>query len=194
MNSMSPKEAARGVANCSFLDSSHEGELCRYIEDYTNKESNLEKLLKAQDIITQNLMDRISGNHFGARDEHNGQLEISTDITARTGFHEFSQRVFVARRIRPTSAASAKRQLATSMSLKEVREIQKLDERIRSQRLEMGRLEQSILEMTPSDCVGAIKKLGFVARLMLDSVDLEVDYFAYQIEECVAFLELRCSG
>ncbi|WP_273522925.1 hypothetical protein [Rhodosalinus sediminis] len=50
-------------------------------------------------------------------------------------------------------------------------------------------LERRILETQPQDSDNALKKMKFIASLIIDGHDLDVDYFAYLIQECAEACE-----
>lgn len=50
-------------------------------------------------------------------------------------------------------------------------------------------LERRILETRPQDSDNALKKMKFIASLIIDGHDLDVDYFAYLIQECAEVCE-----
>lgn len=50
-------------------------------------------------------------------------------------------------------------------------------------------LERRILEIQPQDSDNALKKMKFIASLIIDGHDLDVDYFAYLIQECAEACE-----
>ena len=128
-------------------------------------------------------------------------VEIKTgDLVARAGlnvtdlgFRDFRKLRNLAQTLVPAGLLSAKRRFLVNAFSPDISKITDLEDVIMIYRLQMGNLEHEILEYTPRNMSEAVAKLKFIAVLMLDGGDLEIDLFAYLVEEC-AFTISECSA
>ncbi|WP_371060479.1 hypothetical protein [Rhodosalinus sp. 5P4] len=67
----------------------------------------------------------------------------------------------------------------------EVEELEDLDAKLSLWRYHLRSLEHQILELAPADIDSAMQKMKFVTELIIKGDELDVDYFAYLIQECV---------
>lgn len=97
-------------------------------------------------------------------------------------------RVDLARRLRlpPNIFARPVENVVTAgTSDADLKELEELDARVSLWRYNLRSLEERILDLTPSDVDNAMQKIKFLTELIMNSDDLDIDYFAYLIEECV---------
>ncbi|MER5170196.1 hypothetical protein [Thioclava kandeliae] len=72
----------------------------------------------------------------------------------------------------------------------ETAEIEELETEVRIYRYQLNTLESVIYETEPSNLKEALAKLRFIARLVVDGVEFESDFFAFMIEECTDIAEM----
>jgi hypothetical protein len=107
------------------------------------------------------------------------------------GFGEFRQMHALARKVVPGGLPNASRRFVMKARAPGVVEIEELEETIRLCRGRMTAIEQDILNLAPASVEDATAKLKFMASLMLDGGNLEVDFFAYLVEECAFVIAAR---
>jgi hypothetical protein len=99
-------------------------------------------------------------------------------------FDDFRHKHALAAKVVPGGLLNASRRFMMTAHAPCLVEIEDLEEAIRLLRCRMGVVEQDILNLTPGSALDAATKLKFMASLMLDGGNLDVDYFAYLVEEC----------
>jgi hypothetical protein len=72
-------------------------------------------------------------------------------------------------------------------------EIEECEAEVQILQFKMKEVEQRILDHVPSRPQEAIAKLRFIVGLLLDGGDFDVDYFAYQVDECACVLAASMS-
>jgi hypothetical protein len=109
-------------------------------------------------------------------------------------FGEFRHMHELARKVVPDGLPNASRRFMMKAQSPGLAEIEDLEETIRLCRCRMGIYEQDILNLAPASAQDAAVKLKFMASLMLDGGNLEVDFFAYLVEECAFVIagQLAC--
>jgi hypothetical protein len=53
----------------------------------------------------------------------------------------------------------------------------------------MSAIEQEILDHTPRSSAEAVDKLQFISSLMMNGGSMEIDFFAYLVEECAVVIK-----
>jgi hypothetical protein len=109
-------------------------------------------------------------------------------------FGEFRHMHDLARRVVPEGLPNASRRFVMKARSPGLVEIEDLEETIRLARCRMGILEQDILNLTPASAQDAAVKLKFMSSLMLDGGNLDVDFFAYLVEECAFVIASHLAG
>jgi hypothetical protein len=90
----------------------------------------------------------------------------------------------IARGIIPAGMPHANRRFLMNARQPEIAAIEEVEEEIKLLRFRMTRIEEQILDATPRSVEEAVEKLKFISSLMLDGGTIEIDLFAYLVEEC----------
>ncbi|MBW7921573.1 MAG: hypothetical protein H3C51_05665 [Rubellimicrobium sp.] len=99
-------------------------------------------------------------------------------------FKDFRHLYRLAEKLVPDGLPNANRRFTINACSLDFIEIDDLENTIMAHQSRMNLVEQEILDTPPLTPVAAVEKLKFMSVLMLDNHNLEVDYFAYLVEEC----------
>ena len=99
-------------------------------------------------------------------------------------FKDFQQLHRLAQTVVPGGLPNANRRFVMNACSPSFVEIEDLEEMIKLYRYRMSIIEHEILDFVPTSASAAVSKLQFMSSLMLDGGNLEVDFFAYLVEEC----------
>lgn len=141
---------------------------------YEEVEALCEKAIESQERLAR----QIYAQH--SEGPPSGRTAAISDIA----FAEFRQMHALARKLVPVGLPNASRRFVTKAGAPGLVEIEDMEETIRQYRCRMSVIEQEILNLAPASVQDAAAKLTFMACLMLDGGNLEVDFFAYLVEEC----------
>lgn len=128
------------------------------------------------------LQEQLARRFYAARTE-----DLCTGESLPIGeiaFGEFRRMHDLAQKVVPEGLPNASRRFMMQARSPDLVEIEDLEESIRLCRCRMGILEHDILNLTPASAQDAAVKLKFMSSLMLDGGNLDVDFFAYLVEEC----------
>lgn len=167
-------------------------ESCVYnlVRLHTFHERECELLIERQETLARDFFNaRASGQHEASVTFSAPEGKSDSEDALNFGFADFRRRYTAASTFYTHGLPSAKRRFVTSAKSSEIKEIEIVEERILLERGNMNHLEQAIFECVPKSPHDALTKLKFLASLMLDGGDMEQDYFAYLVEECVSALE-----
>jgi hypothetical protein len=114
-----------------------------------------------------------------------GDMRPRADMSiSDISFKDFQQLHRLAQTVVPNGLPNASRRFVLNACTPAFVEIEDLEEMIKLYRYRMSIIEQDILDHTPTSSAEAVTKLKFMSSLMLDGGNLEVDFFAYLVEEC----------
>ena len=99
-------------------------------------------------------------------------------------FKDFQQLHRLAQTVVPGGLLNASKRFVMNACSPNFVEIEDLEEMIKLYRYRLSIIEQAVLDFVPSSASEAVAKLKFMSSLMLDGGNLEVDFFAYLVEEC----------
>lgn len=94
----------------------------------------------------------------------------------------------IAKNVVPNGLPGANRRFLINACTPELADIEVIEEEIKLLRYRMSVIEQEILDHTPRSSEEAVEKLKFISSIMLDGGSMEVDFFAYLVEECAFVL------
>lgn len=95
----------------------------------------------------------------------------------------------IARNVVPDGLPSANRRFLVNACTQEFEDIELLEEQIKLLRYRMSAIEQEILDHTPRSSAEAVDKLQFISSLMMNGGSMEIDFFAYLVEECAVVIK-----
>jgi hypothetical protein len=124
-----------------------------------------------------------------------GDMQARADMSiSDIAFKDFKQLHRLAQSVVPSGLPKANRRFIVNACTPGFVEIEDLEEMIKLYRYRMSVIEQDILEKVPSSVAEAVAKLNFMSSLMLDGGNIEVDFFAYLVEECASVIASKMSG
>ena len=103
-------------------------------------------------------------------------------------FSDFKNLNRLARDIAPGRLPNAMRRTVVYGNRSAFSQLEVLERQIEGYQFEMRELEQKILDEPPCSPAEAIAKLKFISSLILDGAEIDIDYFAYTVEECAYIL------
>ena len=102
--------------------------------------------------------------------------------------HASRELISMSRRIVPEGHLARRLRFLHEISPGQLEELRRLELDIRGLREDLDRLEERILEQVPMTPHEAMKKMRFLVCLLLDQREIEVDYFAYIVDECITII------
>ncbi len=141
------------------------------VAQYDEVESACETAIGQQEQIARRI--------YAAHTEHLSAGAPVSDLA----FDDFRHMHELARKVVPSGLPNAGRRFVMKAQSPSLTQIEDLEETIRLCRCRMAVYEQDILNLAPVSAQDAAVKLKFMASLMLDGGNLEVDFFAYLVEE-----------
>jgi len=105
-------------------------------------------------------------------------------------FEEFHEVAGLANKVLQKQMPMATKRFMSQAGRLEIDQIEQLEAGISSLRQLMRDVELQILNHTPQSADEVAMKLKFMAALMLDGGEIEVDFFAYLVEESAEILEV----
>lgn len=101
----------------------------------------------------------------------------------------FRERHSLAIQAVPAGRPNTARRFMAKLDSKAVEAYRDMELRVRHLQDRMSEVEREILERRPATRSGAICKLRFISACLIDTVELDQDYFAYLVEECAEVLD-----
>lgn len=162
------------------------------IEQFDYVEKMCEEALGRQEQIARQYYTAQDGKTSSLSD----MVEVkSGDMRARSemsisdiAFKDFRQLHRLAQSVVPSGLPKASRRFVVNACTPGFVEIEDLEEMIKLYRFRMSVIEQDILDKVPSSVAEAVAKLNFMSSLMIDGGNIEVDFFAYLVEECASVI------
>jgi hypothetical protein len=171
------------------------------LEYYASLEQKCDDLIQKQDDIIRSVMRHVprtnafgdTDGFLGAQPDEAGQPGLVS--TADMPFDEFKQVAKLANKVVTKQMPMATNRFMRQAGPTQVDAIENLEIDIGVVRQHMTNVEVQILDTVPKTMDGVAAKLKFMSMLMLDGNDIEVDYFAYLVEECAEILsDLRIAA
>lgn len=177
----------------------------RYIRDrvmdYDRLERHCDEVLERQDKLARQMYRRAEDMGDATREEglgelaagvvttNSGELKMRSDLRfGDISPDNFRQLARVAKTSVPQNFTIGKKRFILNACSLELGEIEDCELEVRILQFRMKEIEQNILEHVPVGLDEIISKLRFLVGLMLDGVEIDTDYFAYQVEECADVL------
>ena len=168
------------------------------IEQFDYVETLCEEALTRQDELARQYYVAQQGNVALASDlveVKTGGLQERADMSIRDmSFKEFKQLHRLAQSVVPGGLPKASRRFVVNACTPGFVEIEYFEETIKLYRYRMSIIEQDILDHVPVSAQEAVAKLNFISSLMLDGGNIEVDFFAYLVEECAFVIASKMTG
>jgi len=169
--------------------------LRKAIQYFSEIESRCDDAIQEQDNLIRQITRRLPEDAIEAPgvDEYI-PLTISKDVrTSLKGsdlpFDEFREVALLANKVIKNQMPMATKRFMSQAGRQEVDRIEDLEVDISSLRQQMRDVELQILNHTPRTAEEVARKLKFMTALMLDGGEIEVDFFAYLVEEAADVLE-----
>lgn len=158
------------------------------IEQFDYVEKLCEETLARQDALARQYYMAQQGNVALASDlvevKTGGMRERADMSISDISFKDFKQLHRLAQSVVPGGLPKASRRFVVNACTPGFVEIEDLEETIKLYRYRMSIIEQDILDHVPTSAREAVAKLNFMSSLMLDGGNIEIDFFAYLVEEC----------
>lgn len=168
------------------------------IEQFDYVETLCEEALTRQDELARQYYVAQQGNVALASDlveVKTGGLRERADMSiSDMSFKEFKQLHRLAQSVVPGGLPKASRRFVVNACTPGFVEIEYFEETIKLYRYRMSIIEQDILDHVPVSAQEAVAKLNFISSLMLDGGNIEVDFFAYLVEECAFVIASKMTG
>jgi len=162
--------------------------IAELIKQYDYVEKMCEDAIEEQEKIARRFY---ATQHTGPSLESDPVEVKSGDMRSRASmsisdiaFKDFQQLHRLAQAVVPKGLPNANRRFIMNACSPAFVEIEDLEEMIKLNRYRRSIIEQDILDQAPTSTAEAVIKLKFMSSLMLDGGSLEVDFFAYLVEEC----------
>ena len=164
--------------------------LAELIARHNYMEKLCEDALTEQDELARSFYSANSGmSHSDLVEIKTGQFELRNQLSiSDLAFDDFKQMNQLAKQVVPQGLPNASRRFMVNACTPEFAQIEYLEETIKIYRFRMSTIEQEILESIPASKGEAVAKLKFMANLMVDGGDIEIDYFAYLVDECACIV------
>lgn len=175
------------------------------VSQYDVLERVCDETLECQEILTRDMYRRSStpSGDEGVVNRACGADDVSTKsgtFKARSelsfqdiSFQDFKEISALAKRLVPTNFVNGMRRFILNGCSFQASEIEECEAEVQILQFKMKEVEQRILDHVPSRPQEAIAKLRFIVGLLLDGGDFDVDYFAYQVDECACVLAASMS-
>jgi hypothetical protein len=158
------------------------------IEQFDYVEKLCEEALTRQDELARQYYAAQQGSVALASDlveVKTGDMRVRADMSiSDISFKNFKQLHRLAQSVVPGGLPKASRRFVVNACTPGFVEIEDLEEMIKLYRYRMSIIEQDILDHVPYSAQEAVAKLNFMSSLMLDGGNIEIDFFAYLVEEC----------
>ena len=168
------------------------------IEQFDYVETLCEEALTRQDELARQYYVAQQGNVAMTSDlveVKTGGLRERADMSiSDMSFKEFKQLHRLAQSVVPGGLPKASRRFVVNACTPGFVEIEYFEETIKLYRYRMSIIEQDILDHVPVSAQEAVAKLNFISSLMLDGGNIEVDFFAYLVEECAFVIASKMTG
>ncbi len=118
-----------------------------------------------------------------------GALKSRKDLSFRDiSFQDFKVLALLAKKTVPPNFVNGVKRFVLNACSFEASEIEELEYEAQILQFKMKKIEQKILDHSPCHPQEVIAKMRYIVGLLLDGSDFEIDYFAYQVEECASAL------
>jgi hypothetical protein len=168
------------------------------IEQFDYVEKLCEEALTRQEKLARQYYEDQERNSAAARElveVKTGEMRARADMSiSDISFKDFKQLHRLAQAVVPGGLPKASRRFVMNACTPGFVEIEDLEETIKLYRYRMSIIEQEILDHVPGSAKEAVAKLNFMSSLMLDGGDIEVDFFAYLVEECAFVIASKMTG
>lgn len=152
---------------CEEAIGRQEGLARRYYQHFARRKDRAEDLVETKDGVMR------------------PQAQVSVSDLS---FRDFQHLNGIAQRVVPKGLPGANRRFLINACTPEFVDIEDIEEEIQLLRYRMSVIEQEILDHAPRSSEEAIEKLKFISSIMIDGGSMEVDFFAYLVEECAFVL------
>ncbi|MGQ0563816.1 MAG: hypothetical protein ACT4OK_01925 [Gemmobacter sp.] len=174
-------------------------QLDRVIEYFAEIETNCDDLIQEQDWLIREVTHRVS-KASGASLSGETLHPISTNQNAGSmvsasnlPFEQYRQVAGLANRVIENQMPMATQQFIQQAGKEDVARIEELEDEIGILRQRMRDVEHQILDYTPETPEHVVLKLRFMSLLMIDGGEIDVDFFAYLVEECATVMDVLIS-
>ena len=168
------------------------------IEQFDYVEKLCEEALTRQDELARQYYAAQQGGMAMANDMvevKSGEMRVRADMSiSDISFKDFKQLHRLAQSVVPGGLPKASRRFVVNACTPGFVEIEYFEETIKLYRYRMSIIEQDILDHVPVSAQEAVAKLNFISSLMLDGGNIEVDFFAYLVEECAFVIASKMTG
>jgi hypothetical protein len=170
------------------------------LQYYASLEEKCDTLIQEQDDIIRSVMRHVprsgdvgsAGGFYAAQPATEQPALVST---ADMPYEEFREVAKLANKVVQKHMPMATNRFMRQAGPTQIDAIENMEIDIGVVRQHMTNVEVQILDTVPKTTDDIAAKLKFMSMLMLDGNDMEVDYFAYLVEECAEVLQdLRITG
>lgn len=109
-------------------------------------------------------------------------------------FSELRGLISLSRHLIPEGHLSGRRRFINETTPEQLADFEQLETDIQALQCDLDTMEARILETAPVTAKDAVKKLKFVVCLLLDQRELELDHFAFIVEECASAIAAELTG
>jgi hypothetical protein len=163
--------------------------LADLIARFNHMEKLCEDALTELDEVARQFYSRSVSSSRDLVEIKSGELEERNQISiSDLAFDDFRHLSRLAQTVVPHGLPNASQRFVINGCSPEVEKIEYLEETVKIYRFRMSALEAQILEFIPSSTVEALTKLKFTASLMMNGGEIEIDYFAYLVDECASVI------
>jgi hypothetical protein len=170
------------------------------LQYYASLEEKCDALIQEQDDIIRSVMRHVprssdAGSADGFYSAQPAAEHPALVSTADMPYEEFHEVAKLANKVVPKHMPMATNRFMRQAGSAQIDAIENLEIDIGVVRQHMTNVEVQILDTVPKSTDDIAAKLKFMSMLMLDGNDMEVEYFAYLVEECAEVLQdLRSAG
>lgn len=187
------KKVAGGNLSNEIINQS-KPELHSLIQQYERVEKSVEEAIRRQEQIIRDSY-RIFTHEDIELSKSNGLKKCLVShgtgaTTKNERFKDFRYLVQQAQSIVPSGLPNTRRRFLTNASAHKFDDLETVDAEVKLLKYEMGILEQKIFDYTPCSTLEAAGKLRFIANILVEGGSVEVDYFAYLVDECAEVVEI----
>ena len=170
--------------------------LRKTIQYFSDIENRCDDAIQEQDTLIRQITRRLpeetlkspSGNEYIPLTAPN---DVRTSLKGSDlPYDEYREVAQLANKVIKNQMPMATKRFMNQAGRQEVDRIEYLEVDISSLRQQMRDIEIQILNHTPKTAGEVAQKLKFMAALMLDGGEIEVDFFAYLVEEAADVLEV----
>jgi hypothetical protein len=181
------------VDSSEMLESMSDLGVFDLISRHTHMEKLCEQALTEQDALARSYYSRdpsVSRPSDDLVEVKSGEMEPRNSMSiSDIAYDNYRELKRLAQTVVPPGLPNASKRFVINACTPEFVDLELLEESIKIFRFRMSSIEQEILDHVARSAREAVAKLKFMSGLLLDGGEIEIDYFAYLVEECADIID-----